>query len=59
MEQGTASVELSSVTDQQVEISFPTGYRKVCMDGEEFLGKGNGFMLDLRKDKVVKLDFYF
>lgn len=59
MEQGTASVELSSVTDQQVEISFPTGYRKVCMDGEEFLGKGNGFMLDLRKDKVVKFDFYF
>lgn len=59
MEQGTASVEISSVTDQQVEISFPTGYRKVCMDGEEFLGKGNGFMLDLRKDKVVKLDFYF
>lgn len=59
MEQGTASVELSSVNDQQVEISFPTGYRKVCMDGEEFLGKGNGFMLDLRKDKVVKLDFYF
>lgn len=59
MEQGTASVELSSVIDQNVEISFPVGYRKVCIDGEEFLQKGNGFMMDLRKDRVVKLDFYF
>lgn len=59
MEQGTASVELSSVIDQEVEISFPEGYRKVCLDDEEFERKGSGFRLELRKDRVRKLDFYF
>lgn len=59
MEQGRTSVELSSVIDQEVEISFPVGYRKVCIDGAEFKKKGNGFTLGLRKDEVVKLDFYF
>lgn len=59
MEQGAASVRLASVVDQEVEISFPEGYRKVCIDGEETLQKGNGFKLNLRKDEVVKLDFYF
>ena len=59
MAQGAASVRLASVVDQEVEISFPEGYRKVCIDGEETLPKGNGFKLEMRKDEVVKLDFYF
>ena len=59
MAQGAASVRLASVVDQEVEISFPEGYRKVCIDGEETLPKGNGFKLEMRKDEVVKLDYYF
>lgn len=59
MAQGAASVRLASVVNQEVEISFPEGYRKVCIDGEETLPKGNGFKLEMRKDEVVKLDFYF
>ncbi len=59
MDQGTAVVDLSSLVDQEVDLSFPEGYRKVLADRETADEDGSGFRLELRKDKVIRLEFYF
>lgn len=57
LKDGRVSVELSSLRDQQITLSFPIGYKKVYVNDELCGENGNGLELNLVKGSVTKLVF--
>lgn len=59
MEAGKASAVISSMEDQKIEFSFPTGYKELYINGERYGEAGNNFTLQLKKGEKVELDFIY
>ena len=59
MDDGRASVELSSLRDQEIRCVFPVSFRRVLIDGALCAEGGKEFTLSLKKDAVTTLTFEF
>ncbi len=59
METGYATVDLSSIKDQTVSLSFPVGYKKVWIDGILADENGKGIELSLKENTTIQLKFEF
>lgn len=57
LDAGKAHVELASLRDQQIRVSFPAGYRKAFVNGALCFENGSGFDLNLAQGSVTKLEF--
>lgn len=59
IEAGKAEVEIVSFVEQNVNVSFPSGYQKLWYDNEMMDQNGREFILDLKENSTIQLKFEF
>ena len=59
MEAGKAEVEIFSMEDQVIYVSFPVGYKELRVNGKLYDKDGNGADIEFKKNTVVHLEYLF
>ena len=59
MEAGKAEVEIFSMEDQVIYVSFPVGYKEMRVNGKLYDKVGNGADIEFKKNTVVHLEYLF
>ena len=59
MDAGKAEVEIFSMEDQVIYVSFPVGYKEMRVDGKLYDKDENGADIEFKKNAVVHLEYLF